>query len=217
MEENEKADEEANEETNEKADEKLRYAARMRRRKAVVDDAIARAREDRGVLMVITGNGKGKTTSAFGALFRALGHGQRVGLVQFIKGTVTTGEVLFLEQFGGNARYHAMATGFSWEKEDREPDRQAAAAAWAQAADMLRDARLSLVVLDELTYMLKYRYLDPGEALAAIAARPPTQSVIVTGRAAPPELLAAADTVSEIRDLRHAFRAGVKARAGVDF
>lgn len=199
------------------ADGLARHAARMRRRKAAVDGAIAKAREDRGILMLITGNGKGKTTSAVGALCRALGHGQRVGLVQFIKGTVSTGETLFLEQFGRNLRHHAMATGFTWEKQDREADRQAAVAAWSHAADMLRDAQLDLVVLDELTYMLKYRYLDPREVLSAIAARPPQQSVIVTGRGATPELLEAADTVSEIRDVRHAFRAGVKARAGVDF
>jgi cob(I)alamin adenosyltransferase len=194
-----------------------RHRARMQRTKAVVDAAVARANEERGVVIVITGNGKGKTTSAFGTLLRALGHGQRVGLVQFIKGTTATGEVTFLEQFGQNVRYHAMATGFTWESANREADRLAAEAAWAEAREMLRDDGLGLVVLDEITYMLKYRFLDAGEVAAAIAARPREQSVVATGRAAPPALLEIADTVSEIRDVRHAFRAGVKARAGVDF
>jgi cob(I)alamin adenosyltransferase len=194
-----------------------RHAARMRRTKAVVDAAIARADEERGVTIVVTGNGKGKTTSAIGMLFRALGHGQRVGLVQFIKGTKTTGEIAFLERFGQNVRYHAMATGFTWESTNWEADRLAAEAAWAEAREMLRDDSFGLVVLDELTYMLKYRYLDAAEIIAAIAARPKAQSVVVTGRAAPPALLEIADTVSEIRDVRHAFKAGVKARVGVDF
>ncbi|MDR2788118.1 MAG: cob(I)yrinic acid a,c-diamide adenosyltransferase [Candidatus Accumulibacter sp.] len=199
-------------------EEKLaRRAARLRRRKAVVDAAIARADEERGVVIVITGNGKGKTTSAFGTLFRALGHGQRVGLVQFIKGTTTSGEIAFLEQCGGDVRYHAMATGFTWETRDWEADRRAAATAWTHAHEMLRDERLDLVVLDELTYMLKYRFLDAAEVAAAITARPRTQSVVATGRAAPPALLEIADTISEIREVRHAFHAGVKARAGIDF
>ncbi|MDR0440524.1 MAG: cob(I)yrinic acid a,c-diamide adenosyltransferase [Candidatus Accumulibacter sp.] len=198
-------------------DRMARHAARMRRTKAVVDAAVARATEDRGVTIVITGNGKGKTTAAFGTLFRALGHGQRVGLVQFIKGTRATGEVTFLEQFGQNVRYHAMATGFTWESQNREADRLAAEAAWAQAHEMLRDDGLGLVVLDELTYMLKYHFLDAGEVTAAITARPKAQSVIITGRAAPSALLEIADTISEIRDVRHAFHTGIKARAGVDY
>jgi cob(I)alamin adenosyltransferase len=194
-----------------------RHAARMQRTKAVVDAAIARAEEERGVLILLTGNGKGKTTAAFGTLFRALGHGQRVGLVQFIKGTKMSGEIRFLEQFGQNVSYHAMATGFTWESKNWEADRLAAEAAWAAACEMLRDGGPDLVVLDEITYMLKYRYLDAAEVIAAITARPGTQSVVATGRGAPPALLEIADTISEIRDVRHAFHAGVKARAGVDF
>ncbi|MDR0441289.1 MAG: cob(I)yrinic acid a,c-diamide adenosyltransferase [Candidatus Accumulibacter sp.] len=194
-----------------------RHRARMQRTKVVVDAAIARAKEDRGVVIVLTGNGKGKTTAAFGTLFRALGHGQRAGLVQFIKGTKATGEITFLEQFGRNVSYHAMATGFTWESENREADRLAAETAWAAARAMLCDDGFDLVVLDELTYMLKYRYLDAGEVTAAIGARPKTQSVVITGRAAPPALLEIADTISEIRDVRHAFHAGIKGRAGVDF
>jgi cob(I)alamin adenosyltransferase len=196
---------------------KARHLARMQRTKTVVDAAIAQADEERGIVIVITGNGKGKTTSAFGTLYRALGHGQCAGLVQFIKGTTTTGEVTFLEQCGATVAYHAMATGFTWETQDWESDRLAAETAWNIAQDMLRNDRLDLVVLDELTYMLKYKYLTFDEVATALRARPRMQSVIVTGRAAPPELLEIADTVSEIREVRHAFRAGIKARAGVDF
>ena len=194
-----------------------RHRARMQRTKAKVDAAVAHATEERGVVIVLTGNGKGKTTSALGTLFRALGHGQRVGLVQFIKGTTTTGEVTFLEPFGKNVRYHAMATGFTWESQNREADRLSAKTAWAEALEMLRDDGIDLVVLDEITYMLKYHFLDAEEVITAIAARPKEQSVVVTGRAAPPALLEIADTISEIRDVRHAFRSGVKARAGIDF
>ncbi len=196
---------------------KLRYAARMQRKKAVVDAAIERAQQQRGIVIVITGNGKGKTTSAFGTLYRALGHGQRIGLVQFIKGTQSTGEVTFLQQCGAPVDYYAMATGFTWDSQNWDADREAAEEAWAHAEKMLRDENVNLVVLDELTYLLKYKFLDTDGALRTIRERPPLQNVIVTGRAAPPDLLALADTVSEIREEKHAFRLGVKAQAGVDF
>jgi len=196
---------------------KHRYAQRMERKKAVVDAAIERARQERGIVIVITGNGKGKTTSAFGTLYRALGHGQCVGLVQFIKGTQSTGEVTFLQQCGAPVEYHAMATGFTWDSQNWDADRQAAEAAWKRAEAMLRDEKMNLVVLDELTYLLKYKFLEMERVLRAISERPAGQNVIVTGRAAPAELLALADTVSEIREEKHAFRLGVKAQAGVDF
>lgn len=196
---------------------KQRHQTRMQRKKAVVDAAIGRATEQRGIVIVITGNGKGKTTSAFGTLFRALGHGQRVGLVQFIKGTRSTGEVAALEPFGESVDYHAMATGFTWETQNWDADQRAAEMAWVHAERMLSDASRSLVVLDELTYMLKYGYLNTERVLEAIAARPELQSVIVTGRAAKPELLEIADTISELADVRHAFKAGVQAQAGIDF
>lgn len=200
-------------------DKKQNHNARMQRKKAVVDAAIARARDERGIVILITGNGKGKTTSAFGTLFRALGHGQRVGVVQFIKGTQASGEVMFLQQGGAGAAvdYHAMATGFTWNTQDWEADKQAADVAWAQAERLLGDPAIDLVLLDELTYMLKYNYLDTERVVAAIRARPASQTVIVTGRAARPELVELADTVSEIDDRKHAFRAGVKAQAGIDF
>ena len=205
---------------------KRSHEERMKRKKEVVDAAIERAQEERGIVIVITGNGKGKTTSAFGTLYRALGHGQRAGVVQFIKGTHATGEVMFLQQLQAAAvdaaavpgvRYHAMATGFTWNTQNWDADKRAADEAWAEAAAMLADPALDLVVLDELTYMLKYNYLDTAVVLDTIRARPPMQSVIVTGRAARPELVEMADTVSELRDVKHAFKAGVKARNGVDF
>lgn len=197
-------------------DKKQRHAERMQRKKAVVDAAIERAQQERGIVLLITGNGKGKTTSAFGTLYRALGHGHRVGVVQFIKGTQASGEVLFLQQHA-QADYFAMATGFTWNTQNWDADKAAADEAWAHASRMLRDERLNLVVLDELTYMLKYNYLDSDAVVAAIRARPPMQSVIVTGRAAKPVLVELADTVSEIRDEKHAFAAGVKAQKGIDF
>lgn len=200
-------------------DRKHSHNERMQRKKEVVDAAIERAQEERGIVILITGNGKGKTTSAFGTLYRALGHGQRAGVVQFIKGTQATGEVVFLQQITGPqaVRYHAMATGFTWNTQNWDADKRAADEAWAQAEAMLADPALSLVVLDELTYMLKYNYLDTAQVLAAVRARPPRQTVIITGRAARPELVDLADTVSEIADRKHAFKAGVKAQAGIDF
>ena len=200
-------------------DKKQSHNARMQRKKEVVDAAIERAQEERGIVILITGNGKGKTTSAFGTLYRALGHGQRAGVVQFIKGTHATGEVIFLQKQGLDSavQYHAMATGFTWNTQNWDADKRAADEAWAQASRMLADPALDLVVLDELTYMLKYNYLDTEQVLAAIRARPPRQTVIVTGRAAKPELAELADTVSEIADRKHAFKAGVKAQAGIDF
>ncbi|MDI3489691.1 MAG: cob(I)alamin adenosyltransferase [Thauera sp.] len=200
-------------------DRKHSHNERMQRKKEVVDAAIERAQEERGIVILITGNGKGKTTSAFGTLYRALGHGQRAGVVQFIKGTQATGEVVFLQQITGAqaVRYHAMATGFTWNTQNWDADKRAADEAWAQAEAMLADPALSLVVLDELTYMLKYNYLDTAQVLAAVRARPPRQTVIITGRAARPELVDLADTVSEIADRKHAFKAGVKAQAGIDF
>lgn len=200
-------------------DRKDSHNERMRRKKAVVDAGIDRATTERGIVIVITGNGKGKTTSAFGTLYRALGHGQRAGVVQFIKGTQATGEVIFLQQHGlGSAvEYHAMATGFTWNSQNWDADKRAADDAWAHAQRMLEDERLDLVVLDELTYMLKYKFLDTADVVRAIQQRPPQQTVIVTGRAAKPELIEIADTVSEIADTKHAFKAGVKAQAGVDF
>ena len=189
----------------------------MRRKKAVIDEQIARAQEERGLVIFITGNGKGKTTSAFGTLYRALGHGQRVGVVQFIKGTQASGEVSFLRQCRPRVDYAAMATGFTWDTQNWDADCAAAQDAWAAARRMLHNADLNLVLLDEITYMLKFAYLDLDEVVATIRERPPMQTVILTGRGAKPALVELADTVSEIGDVKHAFKAGVKAQAGIDF
>ncbi len=196
---------------------KQRHAERMQRKKAVVDAGIERAQEERGIVVLITGNGKGKTTSAFGTLYRALGYGHQVGVVQFIKGTQASGEVTYLRQNAVQVAYHAMATGFTWDTQNWDADKAAADEAWVHAARMLADPSLNLVLLDELTYMLKYNYLDAAMVIEAIRARPAGQSVIVTGRSAKPELIELADTVSEIRDVKHAYNAGVKAQAGIDF
>ncbi|MEO0443200.1 MAG: cob(I)yrinic acid a,c-diamide adenosyltransferase [Pseudomonadota bacterium] len=194
-----------------------KHNASMKRKKAVIDKQIAEAQDKRGVFLFITGNGKGKTTSAFGTVVRALGHGQRVGVVQFIKGTQATGEVIYLQQHHPQLDYYAMATGFTWNTQDWDQDQAAAEQAWSHSKRMLADESLHLVLLDELTYMLKYGYLEMDQVVRAIESRPEPQNVIVTGRGAKPELVAIADTVSDIAATKHAFKAGVKAQAGVDY
>ena len=190
-----------------------RHANRMARKKAIIDAAIAAATDERGLLIVITGNGKGKSTSAFGTVARALGHGMKVGVVQFIKSRTDTGEEAFL---GQHAEWHVTGDGFTWDTQNREQDIATAQRGWAIAARMLADPAYQLVVLDELTYLLSYGYLDNDTVLDALAQRPPMQHVIVTGRGAPDALVELADTVSVIADEKHAFRAGVKAQPGID-
>lgn len=192
-----------------------RHAARMARKKAVVDAAIAAATDERGLLLVITGNGKGKSTAAFGMVARALGHGMKVGVVQFIKSRTDTGEEAFLGRQPG-VEWHVTGDGFTWDTQNREQDIATARRGWAIAARMLADPAYHLVVLDELTYLLNYRYLDADVVLDALAQRPSMQHVVVTGRAAPAALTELADTVSVIADEKHAFRAGVKAQRGID-
>lgn len=203
---------------------KQQHAERMQDKKSQVQAAMARAQVERGIVVLLTGHGKGKTTSAFGMLYRALGHGLRAGVVQFITGTHASGEVTFLQQQGllgqgamAQVDYHAMATGCSWQRSDWDADLPAANQAWQVAQRMLADPSLRLVVLDELTFMLQYGYLALPHLQQALERRPAGQSVVITGRSAPAPLLALADTVSEIADTRHAFQAGVKAQAGVDF
>ncbi|MDO9219892.1 MAG: cob(I)yrinic acid a,c-diamide adenosyltransferase [Thiobacillus sp.] len=190
-----------------------RHTARMARKKAVIDAAIAAATDERGLLIVITGNGKGKSTSAFGTVARALGHGMKVGVVQFIKSRTDTGEEAFL---GQHAEWHVTGDGFTWDTQNREQDIATAQRGWAIAARMLGDPAYQLVVLDELTYLLSYGYLDADVVLDALANRPPMQHVIVTGRGASDALIELADTVSVIADEKHAYRAGVKAQRGID-
>jgi cob(I)alamin adenosyltransferase len=194
-------------------DRHARHAARMARKKALIDAAIAAATDERGLLIVITGNGKGKSTAAFGTVARALGHGMKVGVVQFIKSRTDTGEEAFL---GKHAEWHVTGDGFTWDTQNREQDIATAERGWAIAARMLANPSYQLVVLDELTYLLSYGYLDSDRVLDALAQRPPMQHVVVTGRGAPVALIELADTVSVIADEKHAFRAGIKAQPGID-
>jgi cob(I)alamin adenosyltransferase len=194
-----------------------RHKARMQRKKEIVDQKIASASRDAGVLVVNTGNGKGKSSSAFGMAIRALGHGMKVGVVQFIKGAKSTGEELFLQRFPDLVSFHAMGEGYTWETQNRERDVANAQRAWDRAKAFLSDPAIGLVVLDELNIALKYRYLDVNQVVADLQARPPMQHVVVTGRGALPELIAVADTVTEMQPVKHAFAAGIAAQRGVEW
>lgn len=187
----------------------------MARKKAVIDAAIAGAEIEKGLLLVLTGNGKGKSSSAFGMVARALGHGMKPAVAQFIKGRTDTGEEAFFSAQG--VVWHVLGEGFTWDTQNLERDKETARKAWAVARTLLADPAYDLVVLDELTYPLKFGWLDTAEVLADIARRPAMQHVVVTGRGAPPELIAAADTVTELADVKHAYHAGVRAQKGVDF
>lgn len=187
----------------------------MARKKAVVDAAIARATDKRGIVVIHTGNGKGKSTAAFGTLARTLGYGLKAAVVQFVKSRRDTGEEAFFARQPG-VQWEVVGSGFTWETQNREADIATARHAWTVAQGFLRDPSLHLVILDELTYLLKDGYLDERQVCADLLARPPMQHVIITGRAAPQCLIDLADTVSEIRDVKHAFRAGVAAQAGID-
>ena len=189
----------------------------MQRHKESVDKKIAEATEERGLIVLLTGDGKGKSSSAFGMVMRSLGYGHQVGVVQFIKGKQQSGEAMFLRDHCPQVKLVQMGTGFTWNTQDREQDIAAAEATWSEAEAMLRNESMRLVVLDEITYMLSYDYLDRAKVLDTIAMRPPEQSVIVTGRGGGSEIRELADTVSEVKDIKHAFKNGVKAREGVDF
>lgn len=196
-------------------DREQRHQVRMQRKKTVIDSAIERADRDQGLLLVLTGNGKGKSSSAFGMVARALGHGMQVGVAQFIKGRSDTGEEGFFRAHP-NVRWHVLGEGFTWETQNLARDTETAQRGWAVAREMLHDETLGLVVFDELTYPLKYGWLSIETVLEDLANRPPMQHVVITGRAAPEALCDAADTVTELRDVKHAFRAGVRAQKGVD-
>jgi cob(I)alamin adenosyltransferase len=191
------------------------YQQRMARKKTVVDAAIAAADQDKGLLLALTGNGKGKSSSAFGMVARTLGYGLKVAVAQFIKGRSDTGEERFFSH-QPDVQWQVLGDGFTWDTQNRDADIASAQRAWAVAQGFLSDASLHLVVLDELTYLLNYGYLDAQQVCADLAARPAMQHVVITGRAAPECLLKMADTVSEIRDVKHAFRAGVRAQPGID-
>ncbi|MGA7439630.1 MAG: cob(I)yrinic acid a,c-diamide adenosyltransferase [Luteibacter sp.] len=198
-------------------DEAARYKDRAQRKKELVDRRIARATIDRGVLVVNTGNGKGKSSSGFGMLARSLGHGFHCGVVQFIKGSFSTGEEAFFRRFEGDALdYHVMGEGFTWETQDRDRDIAAAMAAWDVAERMLGDASYDYVLLDELNIALVKGYIPLERVVAALQARPERQHVAITGRGAPDDLVAIADTVTEMRVVKHAFQAGIKAQKGIE-
>lgn len=193
-----------------------RHKRAMQRKKAHVDERIAAATIDKGLMVVLTGNGKGKSSSAFGMLARSVGHGLRCGVVQFIKGQWQCGEQLLFENHP-LVSFHVMNTGFTWETQDREADIAAAKSTWAQAELLLNDSDVNVVLLDELTYMLTYGYLDSDLVLETLRHRPPGQHVIVTGRNASQSLIDLADTVSEVNDVKHAFNAGIKVQPGIDY
>jgi len=194
-----------------------KHQKKMEKLKESVDASIAAADTERGVMIVLTGNGKGKSSSAFGMVMRALGYGYKVGVVQFIKGEQLSGEELYVREKCPEVTFYQMGTGFTWDTQDRSGDIAAAERTWAVAAELLQDPSVHLVVLDELTYMLSFKYLDQQMVLDALANRPAEQSVVVTGRGGGNELQALADTVSELKEVKHAYNSGIKARRGVDF
>lgn len=203
-------------------DKSQRHKERMQQRKEIVDAAIARADQERGILIVLTGDGKGKSSSGFGTVLRCLGHGYKVAVVQFIKGTWECGEKNFLTESifrGAQAQleYYVMGTGFTWETQNAELDRAAAEKVWAECEHVFSDPEIHLVLLDELTYMLNFDYLDKEKVIKAIQGRPVNQNVIITGRGAKKYLEEIADTFSEIKSVKHAFDAGVKAQKGIEW
>ena len=193
-----------------------RHNERMKRTKEIVDKRIAEAQEERGVFILLTGNGKGKSSSAFGMVARSLGHGQKTAVVQFVKGRMETGEQNFFTQ-QADVDFHVMGDGFTWETQNRSKDIESAQAAWKIAKQMLQDDSINLVVFDEMTYMFKYDYLDLAEVLETIQNRPVMQNLVITGRGAKQEMKDLADTVSVVMDEKHAFREGVKAQKGIEW
>ncbi|MBE9516297.1 MAG: cob(I)yrinic acid a,c-diamide adenosyltransferase [Proteobacteria bacterium] len=196
-------------------DKNKRHKHRMQRHKEVVDAGMAKATDDRGVVVVLTGNGKGKSSSAFGMAARALGHGMSIAIIQFIKGKDTTGEETFFRQFD-NVHYHVMGEGFTWETQDRERDIKTAMTAWEKAEEYLTNKDIDMVILDELNIAFKMKYIPVERVIKSLQQRPAMQHVIITGRAAPDEIINAADTVSEIREIKHAYKQGVQAQKGVE-
>lgn len=193
-----------------------RHKKRMERQKAIVDEQVQKADDDKGLLLVITGNGKGKSSSGFGMVARSLGHNMKVGVVQFIKGAFSTGEETFFRRFPNDVEYHVMGDGFTWDTQNLEQDIASAEAGWAVCKKLLQDPTVHVILLDELNIVLKMNYLNTEMVLKDIASRPPMQHVIVTGRGAPDAVSDAADTVSRIDDVKHAFRAGIKAQKGIE-
>ncbi len=194
-----------------------RHKAKMAKRKAVQDAEVAAKSIEKGVLLVHTGSGKGKSTAAFGLVLRALGHGWRVGVVQFIKGAWQTGERDALERFGDQVSWHTMGEGFTWETQDKARDIAAATRAWAKAKELMADPSIRLLILDELNIALRYDYLPLADVIETLHDRRPDLHVVVTGRNAKPELIALADGVTEMGAVKHHFAAGIKAQEGIEF
>ncbi|HAW17595.1 cob(I)yrinic acid a,c-diamide adenosyltransferase [Oceanospirillaceae bacterium] len=192
------------------------HEQRMSAKKAVIDARIAKATEERGVTILLRGNGKGKSSSAFGTMMRSLGHGKKAAVVQFVKGRVETGEYKFFKDYPG-LDWHVMGHGFTWETQDKANDIAAAEQAWEITRGLLQDPSIDLLVLDEMAYVFKYNYLPLEPVLEALARRPHDQTVIITGRVMPEALVEYADTISTVKDDGHAFRIGVKAQAGIEF
>lgn len=192
-----------------------RHKARQQKVKQQVDAKIAAAQEEKGLLLIITGNGKGKSTSGFGTIARAVGHGLKCSVAQFIKGTWDNGERNLLEKLG--VEFQVMATGFTWETQNKTADTEAAQLVWQECKRMLTDESIDVILFDELTYMVSYGYIDLDEVVEALNSRPKMQSVVITGRGAHRILIEMADTVSEVKNVKHAFESGVKALKGVDW
>ena len=198
-------------------DEAARHKAKMANRKAVQDAEVAAKTVEKGLLIVHTGKGKGKSTAAFGLMLRALGRGFRCGVVQFGKGAWQSGERSAIKRFGDQVEWHTLGEGFTWETQDRARDVAAAERAWAAACKMMADPAIRLIVLDELNITLRYDHLDVAAVVAALQARRRDQHIVVTGRNAKPEMIAAADLVTEMTPVKHHFAAGVKAQEGIEF
>jgi len=203
--------------TDKNSEKEERHKKKMQKQKQSIDATIASAVKEQGVVVLLTGDGKGKTSSAFGMGLRALGYGYRVGVVQFIKGEQLSGEELYLKNELPEVDFYQMGTGFTWDTQDRSGDIAAAEKTWAVVEPMLKDERYHLVILDEITYMLSFKYLDEDRIINAIKARPKNQSVVLTGRGGGSAIRDIADTVSEVKDIKHAYHSGIKARKGVDF
>ena len=191
------------------------YKKRMQRKKEYIDSRIDEANIDKGIIVLLTGNGKGKSSSAMGMICRALGYDMKVGLVRFLKGDQQTGEDLFLENHPNIVSAH-MESGFTWDTQDKDLDKQKANQTWLEAKKFLANEAISVVVLDEITYMINYKYLDESDVLEALQNRPQDQHVVITGRAASQGLIDVSDTVSEVEDVKHAFRANIRAQKGID-
>ena len=193
----------------------ITYKKRMQRKKEYIDSRIDEANIDKGIIVLLTGNGKGKSSSAMGMICRALGYDMKVGLVRFLKGEQQTGEDLFLDNHPNVVAAH-MKSGFTWNTQDQDLDKKRALEAWSEAKKFLADSNIAVVVLDEITYMINYKYLDEADVLEALLNRPKDQHVVVTGRAASQGLIDISDTVSEVEDIKHAFRANIRAQKGID-